>query len=377
MLQIVADENIPGLDELFAAHGRITKVPGRGMQAALVQNADALIVRSVTQVSAELLAGSAVSFVGTCTIGTDHLDTAYLQQQGIRWTSAPGCNARGVVDYVLSALLSLSERSGRSLLELSVAVIGVGQVGQRLVNLLQGLGINVRLCDPPRAALEKGFQSEPLTKLLAECDVITLHTPLTEQGDFSTQYLLNQDNLPLLKPGAWLINASRGGVVDNQALAKFLLQRPDVLTAFDVWEHEPAVNAELVKRCHLATPHIAGYSLDGKLRGTEMVYQAFCQHFKILQPQQLTYPPQPIAGLNLGVVDNPWQMFKQVCRVVYDIRNDDAAFRLSLQAAQPELAFDQLRKHYTERRELTGLQVNNTRNTQELAAYLAAAGVQV
>ena len=375
MLNIVADENIPGLDGLFGAHATIQRAAGRDLTAEQLQQADALIVRSVTEVNQALLAGSRVQFVGTCTIGTDHLDQAYLAQQQIAWASAPGCNARGVVDYVLSCLLSLAERSGRDLFSLVIGVVGVGQVGSRLVELLQGLGIKVLICDPPRAAMEADFKSTALTELLATCDLISLHTPLTKEGEQATYHLLNERNLPLLKAGAWLINASRGGVVDNSALLAFLAQRPDVLTAFDVWEGEPRVNRDLVEACTLATPHIAGYSLDGKLRGTEMIYQAFCEHFSIAQPQTMQYPVAPVTSVQLGAVDNPQQLFKQLCRLVYDVRSDDAAFRLSLKAENPAQAFDQLRKFYPERRELPDLKVQGSAQSAELTRYLAAVGI--
>ncbi|WP_278421546.1 NAD(P)-dependent oxidoreductase, partial [Stutzerimonas kunmingensis] len=176
-----------------------------------------LLVRSVTRVDREMLEGSAVRFVGTCTIGTDHLDLDYFEQAGIEWASAPGCNARGVVDYVLGSLLALSEVRGEALARRRFGVVGAGEVGGRLLEVLRGLGWDVRVCDPPRQVREAGdFVS--LDEILAECDVISLHTPLTLGGDWPTFHLFDQARLSRLRPGTWLINASRGAVVDNAAL---------------------------------------------------------------------------------------------------------------------------------------------------------------
>ncbi len=274
---IVADENIPLLDAFFEGFGEIRRVPGRSIDRATVEQADVLLVRSVTNVNRALLEGSKVRFVGTCTIGTDHLDLEYFQQAGITWSSAPGCNARGVVDYVLGSLMTLAEIEGADLTQRTYGVVGAGEVGGRLVKVLQGLGWKVLVCDPPRQAAEGGDYVS-LEQIIEQCDVISLHTPLTRQrrrsppGICSISSRLNQ-----LKPGTWLINASRGPVVDNNALREVLLQREDLQAVLDVWEGEPEVDVALAELCVLATPHSAGYSLDGKQRGTAQIYQAYCE----------------------------------------------------------------------------------------------------
>ncbi|HBZ94060.1 MAG TPA: 4-phosphoerythronate dehydrogenase PdxB, partial [Pseudomonas sp.] len=276
-MYIVADENIPLLDEFFAAFGSIRRLPGRGITAADVRDADLLLVRSVTQVNRALLEGSRVRFVGTCTIGTDHLDLDYFAEAGIAWSSAPGCNARGVVDYVLGSVLTLAEREGVDPAARVYGVVGAGQVGGRLVELLRGLGWQVRVCDPPRQAAEGGdFVS--LERVIEECDVISLHTPLQRGGAHPTWHLLGAAQLAQLRHGAWLINASRGPVVDNAALRELLLDRESVHAVLDVWEGEPQVDLQLADLCTLATPHIAGYSLDGRQRGTAQIYQALCRY---------------------------------------------------------------------------------------------------
>nr|WP_314482981.1 4-phosphoerythronate dehydrogenase PdxB [uncultured Pseudomonas sp.] len=374
---IVADENIPLLDAFFQGFGEIRRYPGRGLDAASVREADILLVRSVTKVDRQLLEGSRVRFVGTCTIGTDHLDLDYFAQAGIRWSSAPGCNARGVVDYVLGSLLTLADLEGVSLSERVYGVVGAGQVGGRLVRVLRALGWNVMVCDPPRHAAE-GADYVQLDTLLQACDVISLHTPLERGGQYPTWHLLGQAELARLRPGAWLINASRGAVVDNRALRTLLQQRDDLHAVLDVWEGEPQVDLQLADLCTLATPHIAGYSLDGRQRGTAQIYSALCQHLGVAEQVRLAdlLPRPPVAQIELDAeADLQWAL-AMLCRAVYDPRRDDADFRRSLSqdAQQQRAAFDQLRKHYPPRREIEGLAVRVRGDSPQLAQLIDALG---
>ncbi len=379
-MRIVADENIPLLDEFFAGFGEIRRLPGRGIDAAAVADADLLLVRSVTQVDRTLLDSSAVKFVGTCTIGTDHLDLDYFQQAGITWASAPGCNARGVVDYVLGSLLVLAEQQGVDLATRTYGVVGAGQVGSRLLKVLRDLGWRVLVCDPPRQAAEGGdFVS--LQQVLNECDVISLHTPLERLGVHATHHLFDSARLAALKPGSWLINASRGAVVDNQALRELLAQRSDLQVVLDVWEGEPQADVELAALCRIATPHIAGYSLDGKLRGTAQIYQALCQHLGVassVELQQLM-PAAWLSELTIDSSADPAWALANICRAVYDPRRDDADFRRSLQgdAATRRAAFDGLRKHYPMRREIDGLQVAVKGHVPVLVSLVQALGARL
>ncbi len=374
-MRILADENIPML-EVFARHGQLRRVAGRSLDRAVLADAEVLLVRSVTQVDQALLAGSQVKFVGTCTIGTDHLDLQYLTEQGIGWASAPGCNARGVVDYVLGALLTLAERDGVDLSKRCYGVVGAGQVGQRLVQVLRGLGWQVLVCDPPRQQAEGGDYVD-LATVLERCDVVSLHTPLTQQGEHPTFHLLGAEQLQSLQQGSWLINASRGAVVDNQALKQLLTQRHDLRVALDVWEGEPQVDAELAQRCDIASAHIAGYSLDGKIRGTSQIYQAFCQHFALADSAAIEFPAQSLLAMELAAHTPVEEALRVICRAVYDPRSDDAAFRLSLQgdALTRRAAFDQVRKNYPVRREIPDLQVRVNQPTTELQQMLQALGI--
>lgn len=360
-MHILADENIPLVEAFFGELGSIRRMHGRTISKAALGESEALLVRSVTRVDRELLEGSNVRFVGTCTIGTDHLDLDYFEEAGITWASAPGCNARGVVDYVLGSLLALAEGDAVELADRRFGVVGAGQVGGRLVEVLRGLGWNVRVCDPPRQAREAG-EFVSLDEIIEECDVISLHTPLTLEGEDRTFHLLDETRLQQLRPGSWLINASRGAVVDNAALREQLALRPDIQAVLDVWEGEPQVDVGLAELCWIATPHIAGYSLDGKLRGTAQIYQAFCASKGIEPRVELAdlMPAAPLRGLSFSASAMPSETLATICRAVYDPRRDDAAFRRSLAGDenQRSVAFDQLRKHYPPRREIDGLEID-------------------
>lgn len=373
---IVADENIPLLDAFFAGFGEIRRVPGRSIDRATVEQADVLLVRSVTNVNRALLEGSKVRFVGTCTIGTDHLDLDYFNEAGITWSSAPGCNARGVVDYVLGSLMTLAEIEGVDLTQRTYGVVGAGEVGGRLIKVLKGLGWNVKVCDPPRQI--EGGDYVSLEQIIQQCDVISLHTPLTRSGDDATWHLFDQQRLRQLKQGAWLINAARGPVVDNAALREVLLEREDLQAVLDVWEKEPEVDVALAELCVLATPHIAGYSLDGKQRGTAQIYQAYCA--VIGQPADIQLsdllPAAWLSEVSLHGGSDPAWALAMLCRGVYDPRRDDADFRRSLvgNVAEQRAAFDVLRKQYPVRREIEGLKVRIEGDAPALRQIVEALG---
>lgn len=374
---IVADENIPLLDAFFQGFGEIRRVPGRGIDRSMVEQADVLLVRSVTQVNRTLLEGSKVKFVGTCTIGTDHLDLDYFAEAGIRWASAPGCNARGVVDYVLGSLMTLAEIEGADLKQRTFGVVGAGQVGGRLVEVLKGLGWTVKVCDPLRQAAEGGDYVS-LEQIIEQCDVISLHTPLTRDGAQSTWHLFDEQRLRRLQPGTWLINAARGPVIDNTALREVLLEREDLQAVLDVWEHEPSVDADLADLCVIATPHIAGYSLDGRQRGTAQIYESLCAFLE--QPVAVRLSdllPRPwLGGITLDADTDPAWALAMLCRGVYDPRRDDADFRRSLvgTVSDQRSAFDALRKHYPPRREIDSLKVRIEGQSPALQQIVSALG---
>ena len=354
-MKILVDENMPYARELFSRTGDVVAVPGRPVPQAELDNADGLMVRSVTKVNAELLSGKPVKFVGTATAGTDHIDEDYLREQGIAFSAAPGCNAIAVVEYVFSSLLLLAERDGFLLTDRTVGIVGVGNVGGRLQARLEALGIKTLLCDPPRA--DRGDEGEflPLSRLAAEADILTFHTPLFKQGEYKTLHLADEALLMALKPGTILINACRGAVVDNAALLNVLQKRNDLSVVLDVWEPEPELSLPLLDKVDIATAHIAGYTLEGKARGTTQVFEAWTQFLG--QPQQVALDmllPAPEFGrITLhGELDQP--TLKRLVHLVYDVRRDDAPLRAV--AAVPG-EFDRLRKNYLERREWSSLLV--------------------
>ncbi|WP_114416213.1 4-phosphoerythronate dehydrogenase [Marinospirillum perlucidum] len=371
-MQLVLDENLPFTEEFFADQAELIRLPGSAITPEQLQSADGLLVRSVTRVDAELLAATPVRFVGTATIGVDHIDQASLQQAGIEFASAPGCNADSVVDYVLSSLLWLAQEEGFALADLTLGIVGVGQVGGRLAKRLQAYGCRLLLNDPPRE--EQGDQGFlPLEQVLEQADLVCLHLPLTRRGPFATQKLLGEKELRLLQ-GKRLLNAGRGDVIDQTSLKKLLAEGLQLTLLLDVFAGEPELDRALLGWCHQATPHIAGYSLEGKSRGTQAVYQAWCRHLGLQPEKNLDHflPPPPVSELQL----NPGWSAEEACRraalLVYDPRADAARLRLALQDLAPAEAYQQLRKNYPLRREFSSLKIRGA--TPEQARALQALG---
>jgi len=377
-VQIVADENIPLLDQFFSEFGDIVRVPGRTMTAADVADADILIVRSVTQVNEQLLAGSKVKFVGTATIGTDHIDLDYLEKAGIGFRSAPGCNAQAVVDYVLSALSVLVDSRGIAFTELSVGIVGLGNVGLLLRNRLEEMDVEVIGVDPFKDPEDVGVLSSFEEALSA--DVVTFHTPMTKSGDHPTWHMLNAETLAKMKPDACLINAARGAVVDNAALLEHLKANDDFSAILDVWEGEPEINTELLDYCWLGTPHIAGYSLDGKMRGTEMVYHGVCEFFGLpIRCKLAQFLPEPgIKRVNFTEQAPVHQALRTAIRAAYEIRVDDGVLRSAMRRSKNlRETFDRLRKEYPLRRDTPPLRVGVPARAHDLMDALTSAGFDV
>ncbi|BBB26477.1 4-phosphoerythronate dehydrogenase PdxB [Amphritea japonica] len=372
-LNIVADENIPALDRLFGHFGKITRLPGRTIQNSDLQEADLLLVRSVTQVSEQLIATSPVHFVGTATIGTDHIDKAALKNREIGFSSAPGCNADAVAEYVVSNLLLIASEKGFKLKDQTVGIVGVGNVGRRLQQRLEALGIKLLLNDPPReAAGDQGFVQ--LESLLQQADIICLHTPLIKEGRYPSYHLLNAENLPMVKPDSIVLNAGRGPVIDNVALLDWHRKRPDVTLLLDVWEEEPKVDPQLAQQVRIGTPHIAGYSLDGKIRGTWMLYTAFCQHVGI-QPEIELADCLAEADSPLQIVLDGSEDLATIVHRVYQPEADHQRFIDSLidTGSQPQ-RFDLLRKRYPVRRECAAAKLQGVKPDKALADQLKAVG---
>lgn len=363
-MKIVVDENMPLAEALFAEFGEVVRVPGRTLTAAQLTDADVLLVRSITKVNASLLSqANKLKFVGTATIGTDHVDKTYLTENTIPFFSAPGCNKVSVGEYVISALLVMAEKYQFSLSGLSLGIIGAGNTGTAVAERAAALGVVVKLCDPPKQ--QSGDQRKFVTYDEAlTCDLVSFHVPLSRHGEHATFHLLDEKRIQALRPEQILINACRGEVWDNQAMLVRQQSALPLRLVMDVWENEPNVLQTLVPYTEIATPHIAGYSLEGKYRGTYMLYEAFCQHFGYEITKQLQ-PMLPVADINTLSLsaDVTECILKKLIHLVYDVRRDDAIFRHKI--VQPG-SFDDMRKKYPERREWSSLMISAEKNNDIL-----------
>jgi len=373
-MKILFDENMPYAAQFFADFGcsddAVELVPfvGRELTAEQVADADVLLVRSITRVNKDLLAlNNKLIFVGTATIGVDHVDQAYLASRNIAFSSAPGCNAVSVAEYVLSSLVVLAERYLIDLSKLTIGIVGAGNTGTQLSKKLDALSIHYKLCDPPLNKSGDVRQFYPLDEIL-QCDVISLHVPLVTAGNYSTYHLFDEETLAKLTNDHILINACRGEVVDNKSLLAMKQRGHGLKLVWDVWENEPNILTELIGFTEIASAHIAGYSLEGKSAGTEQLYQALCQHLDVQPSKQLEgfLPKAAITQVTLQQEFNQ-NVLNQLVKLVYDVRRDDGIFRekiaeikstreqgLNYNRAQN---FDAIRKSYPIRREFSSLSV--------------------
>ena len=378
-MKILADQNIPDVAQAFADLGEVILMPGRDIRPQHLQDCQCLITRTVTRVDAALLEGSAIEFVGTATIGTDHMDLDYLRSSNIGYSNAAGCNAEGAAEYVISGLFELSRQKNFDPFKLKAGIVGFGNVGSRLFAKLDALGIDCLVCDPPlqqHGASEQAFVA--LGTIFAECNFISLHVPLIDNGDHPTFHLLDAARLAGLVDGCVVVNAARGEVVDNTALLEILQSRNDLSVYLDTWENEPLVSRELLRRVDLATPHIAGYSVEGRLRGTQMVLDAACNHFQLTSSWHMSEQlpaVREIDCIEFGTDVGFWQdLFRAHC----DIRRDHNDFVDGSSLANDAFAthFDGLRRIFPDRLEYDRLKLNIDRSRQP-AEQLARLGFQI
>ena len=354
-MNIFYDENMPFAAEFFSDLGDLTAFSGRTLTSTDVRDADVLLVRSITKVNERLLQqNKALSFVGTATIGVDHIDQQYLNNRNVKFHSAPGCNAISVAEYVLSALVVLAERYLFSLSTLTVGIVGAGNTGSRLSEKLSALNIKHVLCDPLLAENSADMRDFVSLEEALNCDVVSLHVPLTRKGENPTYHLLDAARLAKLKDHQILINACRGEIIDNNALLKMKQQGHPLKLVLDVWENEPTILLALISHCEITTAHIAGYSLEGKARGTEILYRALCQQLDILPSKQLAdFLPVPAISAIEIKQDFDEILLNQLVKMVYDVRRDDAIFRQQINIQ----GFDYIRKTYPTRREFSAIKV--------------------
>ncbi|WP_353570912.1 4-phosphoerythronate dehydrogenase PdxB [Candidatus Albibeggiatoa sp. nov. BB20] len=378
-MNILADENIPLVVSAFSTIGDVHTIEGRNITPQDLTDIDILLVRSVTKVDKQLLKGSKVCFVGTATIGFDHIDLDYLRQNNIGFASAPGCNANSAAEYVISTLLVLGQQNNFELRDKTVGIIGCGNVGSNVLQKLQALGVHCLVNDPPLQAAQNNTETFVDLETVLQADIVTLHVPLEKSGLYPTYHLVNQTFLHQLTDDTILLNISRGDVVDESAMAYSLINRPQLSVVLDVWPHEPSINPFLMQKAIIATPHIAGYSLDGKLRGTEMLYIAVCQYFQHTASWQAKdYLPQPnVTELHFSEQTSETEALLMAVTACYDVRQDDALLRQMLHHPNPAIYFDQLRKTYPVRREFSSLKIKLSANQQGLQKKFKMLGFSV
>ena len=379
-MKIVADENIPYAQEAFGLLGDVVTAPGRSMNGTLLRDADLLFVRSITKVNCELLDGSRVQFVGTATIGEDHIDKAYLAERGIGFSSAPGCNANSVGEYLAAALLVLAQTRGFKLADRRLGIIGHGNVGKRVEEKARALGVECVLNDPPLARETGDAKYRPLDEIL-ECQIITAHVPLTKTGPDATLHLLDAAFLDRVKTGAIIINTSRGSVVDGQPLRLALESGKVGASVLDVWEGEPNIDLDLLANLALATPHIAGYSFDGKVNGTRQVYEAACKHLGVAPAwNPAPHLPDPDCPRVDADGNAPLQQaLLDAVSAVYPICEDDRRLRAIITKDEADRGpyFDRLRKEYPRRREFHNTQAIVAPANPVMERSLAGLGFRV
>jgi len=350
-MNLIVDENIEFAKEAFAGFGNLKLVNGRTITNKDVKDVDVLIVRSITGVHQRLLKNSRVKFIGTATIGTDHIDLKYLEENNIAFVDAKGSNADSVAEYVFTALLKVASEKKISLKGKTIGIAGIGNIGGRIVKLAQALGLNVIKNDPP---LERKGMGENYVKLdeILKADIITLHVPFSIEGTDKTFHLLNRNNIKEIKIDSIIINTSRGAVIDNPALIEET-NKKNFNLILDVWENEPEININLLKKTNTGTPHIAGYSLEGKINGTKMIYDALCKYLNIKPVWQPELPKIDSAELIFPTGDSDEVKLYKLFSRIYDIEKDDSDLRRLLRMNNSERAdyFDKLRKIYPVRRE--------------------------
>lgn len=370
MLKIVVDENIAFADKAFNQIGDVTLISGREITNSVLKNADVLIVRSITKIDEQLLKNTPIKFVGTATIGTDHIDLDYLKKNNIAFADAKGCNAYSVAEYTVAALLNLSLSLKFKLDEKSIGIVGVGNVGSKVADFTKALGMKVLLNDPP---LQRDGDSREFVDLdeILKCDIITIHTPLNLKGADKTYHLFDVEKLNKIRDYSILINTSRGPVINNSALLESIEDK-HFNAVLDVWEDEPEVNINLLKKVKIATPHIAGYSYEGKVNGTKLIYNALCNFLKTEKSFQFNLARPDNSKLQFNETENFAIGLNNLIKSIYPIEDDDKNMRKMLEMNKAERMnfFDLLRKNYPVRREFNNYQIQSNHLSKEIKTIL-------
>jgi erythronate-4-phosphate dehydrogenase len=374
MLKIIADNNIPFLTGALEPYAEVVYMSGKAIDREVLKGADALLIRTRTKCTDQLLKGSSVKFIGTATIGFDHIDTQYCENNNIEWTNAPGCNSSSVQQYIAAALLKIASEFRFNLKDKTIGIVGVGNVGSKIEKLARTLGMNVLLNDPPRARVETGKDFHSLKTVLFESDIVTVHVPLNAVGEDCTYDLFNDLIFKKMKDGAWFFNSSRGEVTNTSALKESLVSGKLGGAVIDVWENEPDIDLELMSKVFIATPHIAGYSTDGKANGTAMIVNSLCKYFNLAlkdwYPEKVPLPFFPEINIDAkGKTDE--DIIREAVSHTYNILSDDKKLRASVSD------FEKQRGDYPLRRELTSYKINLIGGNSEVKKTLEELGFKI
>ena len=374
MIKIIADDKIPFLKGVLEPYADVTYLPGKQITRDVIMNADALLIRTRTKCTDTLLKGTRVKFIGTATIGFDHIDTQYCEKNKIKWINAPGCNSFSVQQYIAAALLKIASEFRFSLKDKTIGIIGVGNVGSKIEKFAKILGMKVLLNDPPRARKEgeKAFNS--LDKILYESDIVTVHVPLNVVGEDRTYNLFNETSFKKMQKDAWFFNSSRGEVTDTAALKELLRSGKLGGAVIDVWENEPDIDQELMAKAFIATPHIAGYSTDGKANGTAMVVNSLCKYFEISlknwYPENVPQPASPEITID-GKGKSEEDIIREAVFKTYNIAVDDLKLRFS------PSDFEKQRGEYPLRREFTSYKIDLKGGSKKVQKMLEELGFKI
>ena len=370
-MKIVADNNIPFLKGALEPFAEVVYLPGKDIDKEVLRGADALLIRTRTKCTESLLEGTSVKFIGTATIGFDHMNTSYCEKNGIKWTNAPGCNSSSVQQYIAAALLKLASDFRFSLKDKTLGIVGVGNVGSKVEKIARAIGMNVMLNDPPRARLEGDTNFHSLSTILHQSDIITIHVPYNVVGEDCTYHLLNELSFKKMNKGTWLFNSSRGEVIKTSALKQALMSGKLSGAVLDVWENEPDIDIELMAKTFIATPHIAGYSTDGKANGTAMIVNSLCEYFKLpfksWYPVNVPPPSDPDIDIDCkGKSDE--EIIREAVSHTYNISVDDINLRFS------PSDFEKLRGDYPLRREFPSYRFTLKNGTKKVQKILETIG---
>ena len=372
-MKIIIDDKIPYIRGAFENVAEVVYLPGSKTTAEIAKDADAIVTRTRTICNEKLLAGSTVKFIATATIGYDHIDTEYCDNAGIQWTNAPGCNSKSVEQYIASVIMVLAEKNNWNLGEKTIGVVGVGNVGSKVTRICEIFGMKVLQNDPPRERAEGSGQFVSIQQIMDEADIITLHVPLNLKGEDATYHFGNESFLNVLKKKPLLINSCRGEVTETNAVKTAL--KSEKISAFvcDCWENEPDLDLELLELTEIATPHIAGYSKDGKAIGTLMSVQAINNYFGLglenWKPTGVELPLNPEIIID-GTGLTEQQIIAKAILHTYDIRNDDRDFRNNVKE------FEQLRGDYPTRREFPAFTIKAKNIAEKTLGKLKELGFQ-